>query len=165
MAEIVRVDTPGEEATEVLTPEEMRRAEVVREVVRTARSGRVVVGTPRRAPAPPRICSNCDPSRAGWCAACLGLHWHWADGCPPFPCPTNGLPCGRGGSHCTGCGRTPTEVSDAGYLSAASGHVDRLQSMSVGERVAQVRSLGKMLRRFCPEAADYLESYDEGGGR
>lgn len=37
--------------------------------------------------------------------------------------------------------------------------------MSVGERVAQVRSLGKMLRRFCPEAADYLESYDEGGGR
>ncbi len=36
-----------------------------------------------------------------------------------------------------------------------------LERMSTGERVEHIRRLGAQLRAYAPEAADYLESYEE----
>lgn len=39
--------------------------------------------------------------------------------------------------------------------------VESLRRMSTPERIALFRELGTRLREWCPEAADYLETYDE----
>jgi hypothetical protein len=42
------------------------------------------------------------------------------------------------------------------------GMMDGLSRLTIGERVALLRQMGTKLRPWAPEAADYLESYDEG---
>ncbi len=39
--------------------------------------------------------------------------------------------------------------------------VDIIDQMTPGERVKTIREMGRRLRKYVPEAADYMESYDE----
>lgn len=55
---------------------------------------------------------------------------------------------------CFDSGRPPRDIDPAD-------EVQRLDREPVGVRVAAYRALGTALRWRCPEAADYLEAYDE----
>jgi hypothetical protein len=70
-----------------------------------------IIAVPCPAHAPRDVSDNCP--------ACLGRGWQWSDGVPPVVCTHTlapprrlPLPCGRGGSTCPGCGRTPLEVAE-----------------------------------------------------